>query len=264
MREQPKTFNAAVDAFQWHLAAQGYSDGICWVFREDVLIHRGEIWIGSPLPKSNPQYARKLYYVGKQRGLGLTLACLAQVGRQSACYIQVPRDAEDADSMKLRGDTEFRGPDSDATACFAPRNLSWRIRKWKRDKRLNHLPRRTVLGSDLIPADILPPSTPKRLFVVEDAFTIKGRGIILLPGVRIDEHGPFAREEVIFKIGDKVELRRPDGSVLTTEIVGSDFLSAARLQGNSPEQPRHVAIRLALSLERTDVPPGTEVWIAGE
>lgn len=264
MREQPKTFNDASDAFKWFLGARRYSDELCWVFREDVLIHRDAIWIRSPLPKSNLQYARKLFYLGLQRGLGLQITCLARVNQSSACYVVVPRDAEDADGMKLSGNVQFSCPEPDRTARFAPRNWLWYVRKWRGEKRLDicPLPRRKELGPEEIPAELLPPSTPKRLFVVEDAFTIKGRGIILLPGVRIDEHGPFAAEDVIFKIGDKVELRRPDGSILRTEIVGSEFLSVARLQGNPPQQPRHVAIRFALPLDRSDVPDGTEVWIA--
>jgi hypothetical protein len=44
----------------------------------------------------------------------------------------------------------------------------------------------------------------RRLFVVEDAFAIKDRGLVLVPGIL-----PSGDER--FRPGDRIRLRKPDG-----------------------------------------------------
>ena len=45
----------------------------------------------------------------------------------------------------------------------------------------------------------------RRLFVVEDTFLIKGRGLVPVPGV-------VPQGEERFRVGDLVVIKRPDGS----------------------------------------------------
>ncbi len=58
-------------------------------------------------------------------------------------------------------------------------------------------------------------------------------------------------DRVHLKQGDELELRRPDGTVITTKLHSFDFLA-----------PSHGKIGLALSrpLTKADIPNGTEVW----
>ncbi len=84
----------------------------------------------------------------------------------------------------------------------------------------------------------------RRLFTVEDTFTIRGRGIILAPGIV-----PEGDER--FRIGDALRLRRPDGSEVEATIDGIDFF-------NVP----HGTYPIVVKLSKSDVPLGTEVWSA--
>jgi hypothetical protein len=83
------------------------------------------------------------------------------------------------------------------------------------------------------------------LFVVEDAFTIEGRGTILTPG--------FLREgaPVNTLAGARLRLHRPDGSDLIVDSAGE----ALSLNLRYPYHP--VLVR---GLDKRDVPRGTQVW----
>jgi hypothetical protein len=84
----------------------------------------------------------------------------------------------------------------------------------------------------------------RRLLTVTDTFSIRGRGIVLVPGLL-----PVGDER--FKVGDPVLLRHPDGSETCTNIGGLELLC--------PNQKREVSI-LLIELGKDDVPVGTEVW----
>jgi len=81
------------------------------------------------------------------------------------------------------------------------------------------------------------------LMKVSEIFEIKGRGLVACLGVSWD-----LQEE--FQIGQTVELRRPDGSRLTTEIQGIEHIS--------PNM--HRVTPLLFHLSKRDLPIGTEVW----
>jgi hypothetical protein len=90
-------------------------------------------------------------------------------------------------------------------------------------------------------------STRRRLFVVTDAVVIKGRGIVLFPGIV-----PVGDE--VFRAVDKILLRGPDGSSLTTAIRSLELVSP------NPRNEVHVMLATA---NKEDVPVGTEVWSVG-
>ena len=94
------------------------------------------------------------------------------------------------------------------------------------------------------------PPGPHLLFTVTDAFAIRGRGVVLLPGW--DGRLPIA-------IGDAVKLRRPDGKVVTMQIRGWEYHVKydPRL---GPPDPRRGVLVGGLD-EGDDVPAGTEVWL---
>jgi hypothetical protein len=84
------------------------------------------------------------------------------------------------------------------------------------------------------------------LFIVEHTFAIPGRGVALIPGI-------VPQEGEAFRAGDALELRRPDGSVVTTRI-GSLELLCPR------PRPEEVTVMLPISISKADVPLGTQVW----
>ena len=88
--------------------------------------------------------------------------------------------------------------------------------------------------------------SPRCLFRVSHTFVNQRRGVVLLPGV-------IPQGDERFRIGDRVELHRSDGSVQVTTIAGLELMHPRPPDGS-------VAILLNESVQREDVPIGTEVW----
>lgn len=84
------------------------------------------------------------------------------------------------------------------------------------------------------------------LFTVKDAFAIRDRGLVLVPGII-----PIGDER--FRVGDPIVLRRPDGTSVDTRIGGLEMLD--------PNPNRDTVIMLK-EFSKEDVPIGTEVWSA--
>ena len=82
------------------------------------------------------------------------------------------------------------------------------------------------------------------LFTVSDIFVIRDRGIVLAPGVS-------PRQEI--RVGDAVELHRPDGTVLISVIKGVEFL-------DPPNLSKDRSIPILLSNTADEVPLGTKVY----
>jgi hypothetical protein len=87
----------------------------------------------------------------------------------------------------------------------------------------------------------------RRLFIVEDTFSIKGRGLVPVPGI-------LPEGEERFRVGDPILLRRPDGSCLEWRIGGIEMILC------SPPKPRHDVVILLKNLGKDDLPIGSEVW----
>jgi hypothetical protein len=83
----------------------------------------------------------------------------------------------------------------------------------------------------------------RHLFTIEDAFAVRERGTILVPGLPAGRDGRW-------QIGDALVLRRPDGSTVETTIRGMD------LQHPGPRGEIAVLVPVA----KADIPVGTEVW----
>lgn len=87
------------------------------------------------------------------------------------------------------------------------------------------------------------------LFTVADRFLIRGRGVIVVPGLTVTD-----AEQT--RIGDRVSLKRPDGTTVSGAIGGMDLA----IENRKPfERAREVSILLT-GLKKEDVPVGTEVW----
>jgi hypothetical protein len=83
----------------------------------------------------------------------------------------------------------------------------------------------------------------RKLFTVEDTFTIRGRGTVLVPGLvpEGDEH---------FRIGDALRLVHPDGSEMVVAISGIELFNP----GPQAQYP------VLVTLSKSEVPIGSEVW----
>jgi hypothetical protein len=90
----------------------------------------------------------------------------------------------------------------------------------------------------------------KRLLVVEDAFHLRGRGLLLWPLVPFDVlprplQMPFRRT---------VTLRQPNGTTVRVEAILTIGTSMPL------DHPGYDC--LLLGIEKADVPKGTEVWVS--
>jgi hypothetical protein len=83
------------------------------------------------------------------------------------------------------------------------------------------------------------------LFVVEDTFMIRGRGLMTLPGIKLTDDERFTRD-------DPILLKRPDGTAKRWCIGGVEMPMTPA--------PRLEYPVLLEGLEKDDVPIGTEVW----
>jgi hypothetical protein len=83
------------------------------------------------------------------------------------------------------------------------------------------------------------------LFTVTQTFAIQGRGVVLLPELRL-----IGEER--FRVGDPLLLKRPDGKQDQVRIGGLEFLT--------PISGRCQLVVMLTDRSREDVPVGTEVW----
>ena len=81
------------------------------------------------------------------------------------------------------------------------------------------------------------------LLTISEVFEINGRGSVPFPGVSWDM-------PVSLKVGQLVELRRPNGPMLRVEIGGIEHLTP------NP----HKMTPLLFNLPRSELPIGTEIW----
>jgi hypothetical protein len=84
----------------------------------------------------------------------------------------------------------------------------------------------------------------RRLLVVEHTFAIKGRGLVLVPGI-------IPEGDERFRMGDCIRLRKPDGSSIVTRIGGLELLCP---------NPRRDVVIILKDAAKGEVPIGTEVW----
>jgi hypothetical protein len=87
-----------------------------------------------------------------------------------------------------------------------------------------------------------------KLSTVEYAFSAGSVGCVIDPGI------PVERKNLKIKVGEPIELRRPDGTVLQTKIAGLVTLCRT-------PRPPPIPIALPMEVRKEDVPIGTEVWI---
>jgi hypothetical protein len=87
----------------------------------------------------------------------------------------------------------------------------------------------------------------EQLFTVTDCFHITGRGLVLIPGLEPNDSR--------VKPGQHVLLRLPDGTTITTRIIGLEHVL------RRPEVLLTRPIMLPLDVGQDNVPIGTEVYL---
>lgn len=93
---------------------------------------------------------------------------------------------------------------------------------------------------------------PQFIFKVEDTFTIRGRGVCAV-GLRHSQLGSL-------RPGDRVELRRPDASVLHMEVLAVEWRQTY-VGTPPPMEERRFPVLLSPIVPTSDVPAGSEIWL---
>jgi hypothetical protein len=89
----------------------------------------------------------------------------------------------------------------------------------------------------------------RQLIVVANLFEVAGRCICVLPVVPHALLDPQHGKPL--KAGDDLELRRPNGTVIRVTLLGLGWPSPAK---------GGLIIQLDPSVEKEDIPLGTEIW----
>lgn len=96
-------------------------------------------------------------------------------------------------------------------------------------------------------SELRPSDGPFLLTVVEEVFTISGRGTVITPAF------PKGGSKFPIWTGDTIQLRRADGSSTETHIRGIEHLK--RIKGGS-----NWGLLLPPEVTTADVPVGTAIW----
>ena len=91
-------------------------------------------------------------------------------------------------------------------------------------------------------------TNPKLLFAVENSFSIEDRGMVLTPGILLND--PVKR-------GDSIRLQFADGSQMWAIIQSVEWPT---YPADFPREPRRAGICVRLESQQTSIPEGTKVW----
>jgi hypothetical protein len=119
-------FDTAVEDFRGFLSKEGIGTDIVWVFREDAIARKRRIWIKVPLPAENEGLARRCYFIGKERGLGLRIELKCLLDSTPCCFIWVPEDQLAAEYAMLSG-LKLSIPTEPIHARAVRSSLRWKL-----------------------------------------------------------------------------------------------------------------------------------------
>jgi len=98
------------------------------------------------------------------------------------------------------------------------------------------------------PRRVIFPQFVTYLFNVEEVFWITGRGLVIIPG-------PWPQDsKARIKVGNLIEIRRPDGSTVASQITGVELAKQAK-------GPCCLALVLNQQITQDDVPKSSEIWL---
>jgi hypothetical protein len=93
------------------------------------------------------------------------------------------------------------------------------------------------------------PSVPRQLIVVSDVFEFLDGTLHFSPPMSIP-----AADRLRLKVGDHLELRRPNGTTIETTLLGIDRFSPSN---------GTLGLYLGEPFTKADVPVGTQIWRVG-
>jgi hypothetical protein len=87
-----------------------------------------------------------------------------------------------------------------------------------------------------------------QLIIVKEAWRIKGRGVVLSPGLI---NVPKNAVKASIRVGDKILLKKPDGTISYQKILGFEW---------PYPNPGNLYLLLIDCIELSEVPIGTEIF----
>ena len=90
------------------------------------------------------------------------------------------------------------------------------------------------------------------LGTIEDVFTISSRGTVLIP-----VFSECLDPQLIFRVGDEIQVRDAGGMILGTQIRGIEFLSREQTH----RRPMNIGILLPKDTDGTALRRGLEIWL---
>jgi len=100
----PISFFQATENFREFLRREGRPERIEWIFREDVSEIGRVKFIRVPPPAGNAQAAERLYLLGAERGLGISIEALTHTDEITYAWVFVPTDATNAECSLVGGE----------------------------------------------------------------------------------------------------------------------------------------------------------------
>ena len=145
---QMPTLQEAIKQFREFLAKEGHSKKPLWICREDITWHNFKFFIKQPLPEGNALLVEKLYELGCEAGLGVSLDVFCLLDSHPCCYIWEPENKREAELAMVAG-LKLTVPLNPILAKGVKKWLFWRRHRWlgKRagaERWLERLPQRGV------------------------------------------------------------------------------------------------------------------------
>lgn len=95
------SFAESKKIFQDFLSDQQISSDLLWVFQEDVILRKDEVFVKTLHLNENENIAERLYEIGRKRNLGVCFHAFALLGSRPCCYIQLPSDQDEAERLLI-------------------------------------------------------------------------------------------------------------------------------------------------------------------
>jgi hypothetical protein len=122
-------FDSAVEQFRRFLSGEKIETSVVWIFRKDAIASGRSILLRIPLPAENERLARRCYFLGQERGLGLRIELLCILDGIPCCYIWVPEDQQAAEYAMLSG-LKLCIPVEPINARAVQSSLRWNLNKY--------------------------------------------------------------------------------------------------------------------------------------
>lgn len=123
------TFEYSVNAFKQFLSEQDAPVDLRWVFQEDFRKKEQNMIVVNSNPEKNSKLAEQLYEVGRTRALGMCFQAIGRADSQLYCYVEVPRDADEAERLMFDSSylkLSIRNPLLEVLLC--PNTIVWHLK----------------------------------------------------------------------------------------------------------------------------------------